>query len=62
MMDSLKDSHWQVGKQIHHYILGTLDVVILYSQSNDSIFTRYTNNEFACISDDRIALMVMFFS
>ena len=52
-MESPKRYHWQVGKMIFRYVLGTINYGILYSTSSDFKLTGYTDSDFASNIDDR---------
>ena len=52
-MDSPKNTHWQEGKRILRYIVGTLNYGIMYSSSNDFQLVGYTDSDFAGSIDDR---------
>ena len=46
-METLKDSHWQVGKRILRYLKGTKGFGILYTPSNDFKLVGYTDSDWA---------------
>ena len=52
-MESLKDSHWKVGKRILRYVASTLGYGLWYTHSPDSTLTWYTGSDFAGSIDDR---------
>ena len=49
-MESPKDSHWKMAKQILRYVAGTLNFGLWYTDSTDN--HRYTENDFARFLDD----------
>jgi len=51
--ESPKDSHWQVGKIILRYIVGTIRYDILYSSTSNDFLIGYTDSDFASSLDDR---------
>ena len=52
-MESPQNSHWQVGKRILRYIVGTTGYGILYSKANNFGLIGYTDSDFANSIDDR---------
>ena len=52
-METPQNSHWQVGKRILRYIVGTTGYEILYSKANNFGLIGYTDSDFASSIDDR---------
>ena len=52
-MESLKYSHWKVGKRILRYIEGTTTYGLWYTASTYSMLTGYTDSDYAGSIDDR---------
>ena len=52
-MESPKKSHWNVGKRILRYVVGTLGYGLWYTHTPESTLTRYTDSYFAGLLDDR---------
>ena len=52
-MESPKNSHWQAGKRILRYIVGTMNHGILYSTLDDFQLVGYTDSDFAGNIEDR---------
>jgi hypothetical protein len=52
-MESPKDSHWKMEKMILRYVVGTLNFVLWYTQSDDSHLSDYIENDFAGSLDER---------
>jgi hypothetical protein len=52
-METLKSTHWQVGKRILRYLVGTTDFGIRYTSSLNFELIRYTHSDFAGSIDDR---------
>jgi hypothetical protein len=52
-MESPKDSHWKMVKQILRYVAGTLNFDLWYTKSNSNQIYGYTNSDFASSLDDR---------
>ena len=52
LMDSPKDSHWQVGKRIVRYVSGRKDLSIIYSTSKNFKIIRYTHTHNGGSTDD----------
>ena len=46
-METPKNSHWQVGKTILRYIVGTINFGIMYSTKNYGSQVGYTDIDFA---------------
>eukprot|EP00253_Pinus_taeda_P022547 PITA_22547 len=41
-----KADHWIAAKRVLHYVRGTLDYGLLYTQSSDPILSGYTDSDF----------------
>jgi len=52
-MESLKDTHWKVGKCILRYIEGLVNEGICYTSFENDCLIGYTNNDFARSIDDQ---------
>jgi len=52
-METPKESHWKVGKQILRYVNGTKDFGIKYSTSEDFRLIGYTDSDCRGNIDDR---------
>jgi hypothetical protein len=52
-MESPKDSHWKMVKQILRYVAGTLNFGLWYTQSDDNHLSGHTDSDFASNLDDR---------
>jgi hypothetical protein len=52
-MESPKDSHWKMVKQILRYVAGTLNFGLWYTQSDDNHLSSHTDSDFASNLDDR---------
>jgi hypothetical protein len=52
-MESPKDSHWKMAKQILRYVAGTLNFGIWYTKSNSKQLSSYTNSDFVGSLNDR---------
>ena len=52
-MESQKDSHWQAGKRILRYVIGTKDLGIMYSTSKKFKLIGYTDSDNGGNIDDR---------
>ena len=52
-METPKTSHYQVGKRILSYIVGTINFGIMYSTKNYGSQVGYTDIDFAESIDDR---------
>ena len=52
-METPKNSHWEVGKTILRYIVGTINFGIMYSTKNYGSQVGYTYIDFAGSIDDR---------
>jgi hypothetical protein len=52
-MESPKDSHWKMAKRFMRYVVGTLNFVLWYAQSDDNHLSSYTDNDFAGSLDNR---------
>ena len=52
-MESPKDSHWNVGKIILRYVVGTLGYGLVYTHSQNITLTWYTHSDFVGSIDDK---------
>jgi len=52
-MESPKDSHWKMVKQILRYVAGTLNFGLWYTQYDDNHLSGHTDSDFASNLDDR---------
>ena len=52
-IETLSDSHWQVGKKILRYVKGTKGFGILYTTVNDLKLVGYMDSDWAGSIDDR---------
>jgi hypothetical protein len=52
-MESPKDSHWKMVKQILRYVAGILNFGLWYTQSDDNHLSDHTDSYFASNLDDR---------
>ena len=52
-METLKDSHWKIGKSIVRYVNGTKRIEILYIIDNDFKLVGYNDSDWAGSLDDR---------
>lgn len=51
-MESPKDSHWQTGKRILRYVVGTIDYGLWYPSDSESSLVGFTDSDFARSIDD----------
>jgi hypothetical protein len=52
-MESPKDSHWKMAKQVLRYVAGTLNFGLWYTKSDSNQLSGYTDGDFAGNLDDR---------
>ena len=52
-MESPKDSHWKMAKQILRYVAGTLNFSLWYTKSDSNQLSGYTDSDFTGSLDDR---------
>jgi hypothetical protein len=52
-MESPRDSHWKMAKQILRYVAGTLHFGLWYTTSDSNHLFGYTDSDFAGNLDDR---------
>ena len=52
-MEAPNSAHWQAGKRILRYIVGTINYGIRYTSSLNFELIRYTDSDFAGSVDDR---------
>jgi hypothetical protein len=52
-MESPKDSHWKMEKQILRYVAGTLNFSLWYTKSDSNQLSSYTDSDFVGSLDDR---------
>ena len=52
-MESPKDSHWKMAKQILRYVAETLNFGLLYTKSHSNQLSGYTDSDFVGSLDDR---------
>ena len=52
-MESPKNSHWKMEKQILRYVAGTLNFGLWYTKYDSNQLYGYTNSDFAGILDDK---------
>ena len=53
LMESPKDSHWNMEKSIMRCVVDTLNFVLCYTQFHDNHLSGYTNSYFARSLDDQ---------
>ena len=52
-MEAPNSAHWQAGKRILRYIVGTINYGIRYTSSQNVELIEYTDSDFAGSVDDR---------
>jgi hypothetical protein len=61
-MEIPKSTHWQEGKMILIYVVGTTNYGVLYTSDSDFKLIGYTDNDFVVSVDDRKSTLGYVFS